>query len=66
MSPRERYAAIVAEHGRCTCPSEICIGEDGGDGPPCGFCAAIDPEWPCPHEPDGMAVYRDLIAGAPS
>ena len=47
---------LVRVYGRCTCPSDGCDAE--GD-PGCAYCQHIDPEWPCPHDPE---VEWDFIA----
>lgn len=46
MSDDERMASMVAKFGPC-----ICSTEGYGCSSLCLLCEALDPEWPCPNEP---------------
>lgn len=60
MGSEETYRrALIAAYGRCTCPSDCC---DAEGEPGCGFCQHLDPEWPCPHDPEN-GWPKDVVAG---
>jgi hypothetical protein len=54
-SDEEAMAAWEAKYGSCVCLPDLCLAEEAASflvEPWCELCASIDPELPCPNEPE--------------